>query len=233
MVEKNKLGKLFLPSLTLILLLVAIELYLPTLVTEQIQKAVSIYFYNTDQLTVKHQTRPAGLLLFGQVKNLAIEGRTLEGNNLKLNKLFLESDKMKISFWDLVVKGRLQISHATGRFALSITEKELDRYLHRFYIDDPYNEIQLQLSENGPRIQGLLNGEQFYLECMFTVEQKSIISLAPRKMVSSNSNTSFVFDRLNEVTAYSINLHSFGIPLIIDEISIADGFLYVFGTVSN
>ena len=233
MAEKRKPGKYFLPGLTIILLLLTIEFYLPTLITEQLTRAINVYFYHTREIEVQQKTRPASLLLWGQIKNLSIKGSELEAKQFTINRFLMETDKIHIAILDLIINGRFNILKGKGRVALSLSEKELDRYLHRFIIEDPYNDIRLFLTKDGPSIQGLFAGEQFYLDCVFTVEKNSVICLNPQKMVATGSNNATVMNKLKELAGYSLDLGNLGIPLIIDEITVADGMLYVFATIDR
>ncbi len=233
MVKKKKPGKLFLPGLTIILLFLTIEFYLPSLITDQLTKAMTVYFYHFKELEVHQRTLPGGLLLLGQIKNLSIKGTELEAKQYTVTRFLMEADKIQISILDLILNGRFNISKGKGRVALSLSDKELDRYLHRFFIEDPYNEICLSLTKDGPSIQGQFEGEQFYLDCVFTVERNSIICLNPHKMVATNSNTASIMDKLKKLAGYSLDLGNLGIPLIIDELTVADGYLYVFASIGS
>ncbi|HHY20232.1 MAG TPA: hypothetical protein GX522_10065 [Firmicutes bacterium] len=230
MTEKKKPGKNILPGLTLILLIIAVEVYFPSLVNEQLNKAMSVYFYTTEKLDIGHKTWPAGKLLMGNLNNFFIDGSQLETKRFKVLKLFMEADKLKISMTDLLLNGHFKPIKGTGRIALSISEKELDRYLHRFFIDDPYNEIQFRLLSDGPRVEGVKDGESLYLDCIFIVEKNRVIGLSPRKMVVSGSNKT-AMDNLEKVASFALDLGSLGIPFIIDELSIQDDVLYVFGSI--
>lgn len=181
MKKQRKLGRWFLPSLTLVLLLLTIAFYLPVLVTDQLTKAIAVNLYSFDSLSVKHKASPAFLLFFGKIRDLTIEGSNLEGQYINLSRVFLQVDKLKVSMWDLLVYGRLNILDSEGRAALSISQAELDKYLHRFYIDDQYHSIRLDLLDDGIRISGTLDGREFYLDCVFTVEQNSVLALSPKE----------------------------------------------------
>ncbi|MDD2430583.1 MAG: hypothetical protein PHD88_07385 [Firmicutes bacterium] len=233
MEKQKKLGKLFLPSLTLVLLVLAIGFYLPTLVTEQLTKAISVNLYSSGNLVVKHSTSPAFLLFSGRINNLSVEGTNLETHHINVSKILLQVDKLRVSMWDLLAYGRLNVVDSQGRAALTISEAELDKYLHRFYIDDQYHTIKLELKDDGPRISGTYNSRDFYLDCVFTVEQNSILALSPKKMVSTNPDTQSIMGKLAQMSSYSIELETLGIPLVIDELSVKDNYLYVFASVSN
>lgn len=66
MKKQRKLGRWFLPSLTLVLLLLTIAFYLPVLVTDQLTKAIAVNLYSFDSLSVKHKASPAFLLFLGK-----------------------------------------------------------------------------------------------------------------------------------------------------------------------
>ncbi|HPQ10739.1 MAG TPA: hypothetical protein PLQ98_05375 [Bacillota bacterium] len=233
MKKQRKLGRWFLPSLTLVLLLLTIAFYLPVLVTDQLTKAIAVNLYSFDSLSVKHKASPAFLLFFGKIRDLTIEGSNLEGQYINLSRVFLQVDKLKVSMWDLLVYGRLNILDSEGRAVLSISQAELDKYLHRFYIDDQYHSIRLDLLDDGIRISGTLDGREFYLDCVFTVEQNSVLALSPKRMVSTNGSNQNLMNRLGQMASYSIDLGVFGFPLIIDDASSRDGYLYVFASVSK
>ena len=233
MTKNKKPGRSILPGLTIILLIIAVEFYFPVLVTEQLTRALTFNFHSTKEFSIKHKTIPAVKLLFGRIDNLVIEGSQIEAKPYKIDVFYLDARRSKISLTDLLLKGRFTLKKAAGRVAFSFKEKELDNYLHRFYIDDPYNELQLRLTEDGPRIEGKMDGIKIYLDAMFAVEKNSIICLNPRKMVSTSSNTQKVMDKLKELSIFSLDLSVLGIPLIIDEVLIKDSSLYVFATIGS
>ncbi len=233
MTKNKKPGRNILPGLTILLLIIAVEFYLPALVTEQLTRALALNFHSAKEFNIKHKTIPAAKLLFGQMENLVIEGSQIEAKPYKVDVFYLDARSARISLTDLLLRGRFTLKKAKGRLAFSFEEKELDNYLHRFYIDDPYNELQLRLTEEGPRIEGKIDGIMIYLDAMFAVEKNSIICLNPRKMVSTSSNTQKVMDKLKELSIFSLDLSVLGIPLIIDEVLIKDSSLYVFATIGS
>ena len=216
-----------------LVLAVLTQFLLPPVLENKVEEALEERLTEVEYLKVDIQAWPAVASLAGRFHSVYIEARDFLIDNLPVGAFIVQGRGVRLEPGALYRNGELLLENAADlRLTVLFTEDGINRYFWEKV--DPGKKFRIILKEGGTVLQGSLAvlGQELEvtLQGVFEIREGTRIVFIPEALtVEQLQIPQFLLQSLVEDKALIIDLAGLPVPLVIDEIRLAEGQLYAFG----
>ncbi len=216
---------------TLILFVVAIEIFLPRYFSQKLQTNLKEELEDSKELTIKIDSFPAIKLLIGQVDSLRIRGRDIIIDELPIANLKGEFIDLKLK----KVNQRWQVVQGENKeLYLKLKEKDLNRYLATRSELRVFEKFKLELLKNKVMLVAkvAIFNANFNLQLAgdFLVKDLETIIFNSEKLAVENIviPTSLI-EEVKDKLQFEINFSDVPLPIKVREVNVKEDELEILG----
>lgn len=226
-----------LAALAVVCLLLVAEAAIPGVVGVRLERAIAKGVEGVDSVHVYLRTFPALALAAGRVDLLRIDARNLIVSGLRVQRLFVDVEGADIDVRG-VLRGRgLQLRDVRqSNLTVIVAEDDLNAYLHSR--DGMLNALSVRLRPGAASVDGRVTllglGVDVALDGRFVVEGGARLRYVVDKFrVGGAVVPEIIKNELVKRVDLSLDVSGLPVPVVLREVSVQDGVVYVFGTASD
>jgi len=218
-----------------IALLVAVlsQFLLPPVLESRVEEALEERLSGVEYLKVDIEAWPAAASLLGRFHSVYIEARDFFIDDLPIGAFIVQGREVRLDPGALYRRGELLLENAADlRLTVLFTEEGINDYFWEKV--DPSKRFRIRLKPDGTVLQGtlaLLGQElEINLQGVFEIRDGTRIVFIPKALtVEQLQIPQFLLQSVVQDKALIIDLGGLPVPLVVDEIRLAEGQLYAFG----
>ncbi|NLJ68371.1 MAG: DUF2993 domain-containing protein [Firmicutes bacterium] len=209
------------------------QFLLPPVLESKVEQALRERFTEVEYLKVDIQAWPAAASLAGRFHSVYIEARDFLIDDLPVGAFIVQGRRVRLNPGALYRNGELLLENAADlRLTVLFTEEGINRYFWEKV--DPSKKFKILVQPDGTVLQGTLAfwGQELdvTLQGVFEIREETRIVFIPKALtVEQLQIPQFLLQSLVEDKALIIDLAGLPVPLVVDEIRLAEGQLYAFG----
>lgn len=209
------------------------EAAIPGAVSTRLEKAIVASVDQAESVRVYVRTFPALAVALGRVDFLQVDARNITVDGLRVQRLFLDARRADIDMHSVLREGKLDVKRiGRGDVTVILAEDDLNAYFHSR--DGILRLLTVKLRRDVATVSGSAS----------ILGVKVDLALDGRFVVEGDTRLAYVVDRFRVGDAVvpeviksgllksvdlSVDVSGLPIPLVLRDVSVQDGVVYIFG----
>ncbi|MDI7247655.1 MAG: DUF2993 domain-containing protein [Bacillota bacterium] len=209
------------------------EAAIPGAVSTRLEKAIVANVDEAGSVRVYVRTFPALAVALGRIDFLRVDARDISVDGLRVQRLFLDARHADVDMRAVLRGGKLEVRHiAKGDVTVILAEDALNDYFHSR--DGVLRLLTVKLRPGVATVSGSANllgvKVDVALDGRFVVQGDTRLAyVVDRFRVGSTVVPEVIKDGLLKSVDLSVDVSRLPLPLVLRDVSVQDGVIYIFG----
>lgn len=211
-----------------------LELAAPRIIESRLEDVIASNVDAVDYVRVRLRTFPAvNVISSGRVNNMSIDCRGISVDGLRVDSLSVEARAILLDLHALAEERRVVLSQVEeGRVTISLTEDDLNLYIHK--LEDVPSSVRIQLESGMAVVSGYVNVAGIDIGVnvsgTFVVKDGTRLGYVINQIQVGNAILpSVISNGLLGVFDFSLDMSGLPVSLVISDITIEDRIVRIIG----